>query len=291
VADVRDPAAPPFLWRNGFIHRAELASERGRALADDLAQLLAHPSGRFLVELALRASSHDDAVDALATLERAAPPTLRELDLFARAALDDLGSLWRHLPGLRRLTVAARAFELGALELPALQRARFLAGRMRAGAVRSIAHAAWPALERLELRFCSHFGSTDADFEDLRPLLFRTDLPALTHLKLRGAPFAGAIIRALTRAPLAQQLHVLDLSAGNISPADIAILAEHAGSFPSLRELWMPYDRLTARHQASLRDVAKHVISDARAPVDTLDYELSGEPLPRGEERFGGIRE
>ena len=287
VHDVRIPDAAPFFWRNGFIYRAELATAKKHALDAVLPQLFAHPSARFLVELALRADDRKDALAALAVVHEAAPPTLREFDLFARANLDRIDDgIWKSLSKLERLGITARAYELGTLALPALKRARFFAGSMSSSTLEAIARAPWPVLERLELRFCGPTGSCEAELYDLRPFLHRTDMPALTHLRLRGCAFAGAIARELAGSPLARQLHVLDFSHGDFTPQDVAFLAKCASNFPNLKELWMPFERMSK----SLEPVAKHVIPDSRGPVDTLDYDLAGERVPRGD-RYEGIRE
>jgi len=292
VPDVRVPDAPPFFWRNGFIRRAELASPKGGSLDATIAQLLAHPSAKFLVELAVRAYERKEALAIVETVARSAPPTLREFDLFARANLDRIGgAVWRAMPKLERLGLAARAYELAELAIPTLKRGKFLATSMSSATVGAIAAAPWPVLERLEIRFCGVRGAAEADFHDLRPLLLRTDLPALTHLKLRGCAFAGAVARTLAAAPLARQLQVLDFSAGDFSPQDLSLLAAHASNFPNLRELWLPYTYVNPSVEKLLAPVAKRVIPDSKGPVDTLDYDLAGEPVPRGEDRYGGIRE
>ena len=288
VHDVRIPDAAPFFWRNGFICRAELASARNHALDAVLAQLFAHPSARFLVELALRADDRKDALAALAAVRDGAPPTLRELDFFARANLDRIDDdIWKSLAKLERLAITARGYELGTLELPSLRRVRLLAGSMSSATMQAVARAPWPVLERLELRFCGPTGACEAELYDLRPFLHRTDMPALTHLRLRGCAFAGALARELGSSQLARQLQVLDFSQGDFTPQDVAYLAKCASNFPNLKELWMPFERVSK----ALDGVAKHVIPDSRGPVDTLDYDLAGERVPRGEDRYNGIRE
>ena len=292
VRDVRDPNAAPFFWKHGFIRRAELGSQKEFALDQVVAQLLAHPSAKFLVELAVRAFERKEALAILEHVRAAAPPALRELDLFARANLDRIDpAVWRALPRLQRLTIAARGFELYDFAVPTLVRGKFLATSLSAAAVHAIAGAPWPVLERLELRFCGVRGATEADFHDLRPLLLRTDMPKLTHLKLRGCAFAGAVARTLAVAPLARQLQVLDFSAGDFSPQDLQTLAAHASNFPQLRELWLPYTYVNPGIEKLLAPVAKRVLPDSKAPIDALDYDLAGESIPRGEPRYGGIRE
>ena len=292
VSDLRVPDAAPFYWRNGFIRRAELASGKGHALDVTIAQLLAHPSARFLVELAVRAYDRREALAILEAVKEHAPPTLRELDLFARANLDRIdGAIWRGMPKLERFGIAARAYELSGLAIPTLVRAKFLATSISSATVKAVVAAPWPVLERLEIRFCSQMGATEADFHDLRPLLHRTDMPALTHLKLRGCAFAGAVARALASAPLSRQLHVIDFSGGDFSPQDLSLLAQHASNFPALDELWLPYNYVNASVEKLLAPVAKRVIPDSKGAVDTLDYDLAGETVPRGDERYGGSRE
>lgn len=286
VRDVRVPDAAPLFWKHGFIRRAELASTKGKPLDDSVAQLFAHPSAKFLVELAVRAYEPREAAAILALLPDA-PATLRELDLFARA---QLGRITLPPMNLERLALAARGYELASdFAMPTVKRARFLAQSMTSGAVEAIGKAPWPVLERLEIRFCRAGGATEADFHDVRPLLLRTDMPALTHLKLRGAPFAGAIVRTLLAAPLSRQLHVLDFSGGDFSPLDLQQLAAHANNFPQLRELWLPYNYMSAQIEKQLAAVAKHVLPDSKGPVDFLDGDLAGEAAVV--ERYQPIRE
>ncbi|HWU91262.1 MAG TPA: hypothetical protein VN253_28540, partial [Kofleriaceae bacterium] len=226
------------------------------------------PSGRFLRELVVKADG--EGPELLELLAAGAPGALRELELQALVDLGDLGGLWGRLARLHRLDLAAQRFELGALELPALRRARLAAAELSASCVRSIARARLPRLERLELRFGGS-GADLATFEDLRPLLHRTDLPALTHLKLKRAPYAGSIVRELASAPLARQLVVLDLSHGSFNPADIEVLVQHKERFAQLRELWLPLARLRDQDRRRAMEMAKNVISDARGPQDDLD--------------------
>ncbi|MEJ7603595.1 MAG: TIGR02996 domain-containing protein [Kofleriaceae bacterium] len=266
VADVRDLVGPPFGWRFGFIHRVELVTTKGRDLAALLDQVLAHPSGRFVVELVVRCDGHAETTAVLDAVARARPPTLRELDVRVthhEGGLASLGELWPAIPRLERLGLVAHRFALGGLALPHARRARFGESTFSEASTVAVAHAPWPVLQRLEL----DLSNTDADFVELQPLLVRTDMPALTHLRIRGCAFAGAITRGLIDTAIARQLHVLDLSHGEINPGDAERLARAAASFPALRELWLPLDRLRAQDVTALRAVAKHVISDRRAPL------------------------
>lgn len=271
VPDPGDPSAPPLFWRRGYIARAELAEAPDRPATPIVSDLLRHPSGRFLQELIVKTEGEGPAI--VSVLEASAPRSLRELELHALVHLGDLSGLWEPLARLSRLNLTGRSFELGELHLPELRRARLAAAELSGRCVRAIARAPLPHLERLELRFGSR-GADLATFDDLRPLLQRTDLPALTHLKLKRAPYAGSIVRELVTAPLAQSLVVLDLSHGSFNPADIEVLVQHKHRFAQLRELWLPLSRLRDQDRRRAMEMAKNVISDARGPQDHLDDEV-----------------
>jgi len=271
VRDPGDPDAPPFVWRRGYIARAELVAAPERPVAPIVRELLLHSSGRFLRELIVK--TEGEGPEVLALLEEAGPRSLRELELHGLVDLGDLGGLWARLARLHRLSLTGQRLELGELQLPALQRVRLAAAQLSSSCVQAVARASLPRLERLELRFGSS-GSDLATFEDLRPLLHRGDLPALTHLKLKRAAYAGSIVRELIASPLARQLIVLDLSHGSFNPADIEVLVRHKDRFAQLRELWLPLSRLRDQDRKRAMEMAKNVISDARGPQDELDDEV-----------------
>jgi uncharacterized protein (TIGR02996 family) len=287
VPTARDPLAPPFIWRNGVIHRVELVPSEEESLLMTLEEVLTHRSGRLVGELSLRVDTRTEAMVAVEEIVVQAPPLLQEIDLFAKTDLgDELLELWRAVPRLRRVYLTAKSIELaGGLDrLTELRRARFFALSMSPSTIRAIATAVWPKLERLELRLGVQLGRESPAFADLEPLFSRTDLPALTHLKIRRAPFAGAIARAVAAGPLAAKLAVLDLCHGSFTPNDTRALAQLKSRFTNLRELWVPAGTDTNQ----LAGIAKHVVLDARAPIDTLEDDLV---VRYGGERFEGIRE
>jgi hypothetical protein len=158
----------------------------------------------------------------------------------------------------------------GDTPLPAIRRLRLAAATLTATCMRAVTAAPLPALERLELRFGTR-DDAPATFADVRPLLARRDLPALTHLRLRNAPFAGGILRELLTAPLAAQLVVVDLSHGSMSPADAAALVAKPAPLAHLKELWLPMRLLRAVDRSALALLGKHVIDDVRAARDETD--------------------
>ena len=243
---------PPgtLIWRFGFIHRIELAQELDEELdpADVLADVLAHPSGRFVTEIRIR----DDARDlarAVALLGKRRPPTLRALALIGRGTVDGLDAL-PAMP-LTQLTVKAQA--TGDVD-----------SELAPGCMHSLARA--PAtLEALEIRF----GGLE-DFADLAPLFRRTDLAALRRVRLRNCGFASLACRALADSPFAAQLATIELGMAELEAPSFALLGERA-RFPNLRVVGVARDRVSAKQVTALRD-AGIKIEDVRAdPDDEVD--------------------
>lgn len=279
-ASTADPSAPPMIWKRGVLRRVELGLRPNRESALEviapqakhLAALLPHPAARLLGELSIRCPTQADAAAVIVLLVAHRPP-LHELELFARADLGDLSELWDALPRLRRVTIGAYAFDLGELELPHARRAEFLSLTLSPRSMRAIARAPWPHLERLEIRFGGNDLPPHAAMSDLAPLLQRTDMPALTVLKLRGVPYAGAALREIADGPLAGQLTLLDVKGGNYNPHDLAFVAARKERFPNLREIWMQTTHATLGNvEQQLAGVAKHVVT--RHVPDALWAEL-----------------
>jgi hypothetical protein len=109
---------------------------------------------------------------------------------------------------------------------------------------------------------------------ELQRLLQRDDLPALTHLKLRGCEHAGEALTTLAQAPLGRQLVVVDVSHGLVEAFDLRTLAHHTASFPALRELWLP-SVVVPEAKRVLDGIATHVLSDARAGLDTFAADVA----------------
>jgi uncharacterized protein (TIGR02996 family) len=280
-ADLKDPLKPPFVWKHGFVRRVIVGEAvdptaygaRWVSAAATLNEILAHPAARMLGELEIRTPTDDDAAKVIAHLVRHAPRQLRELTIYARADLGDLSPLWDALPRLRRITVGARSFEVGDFELLDARRVELMPLSLTPATASAIAAAAWPVLERLEIRFGGQGLPPRATLKDLLPLFQRDDLPKLSVLKLRGCPYAGALLRAIADSPTAPQLVLLDVMEGNYNPHDLAYVAARKQAFSSLRELWAQSSTATLVNPAqALAGVAKHVVT--RHVVDQLRQEM-----------------
>jgi uncharacterized protein (TIGR02996 family) len=286
-ASFKDPYAEPYVWRTGFVRRAVITGplQQPYVVTPEVvmaaADLLALPAGRFLTELTFHTSRSSDVSGLLDALTAHPPRALQELDLVAWCYPDQLSAIWQAVPRLRRISITAADLKLDGLELPEARRAAFLAGRLTTPALAAIAAAPWPVLERLEVRagaantrWIDDGGAVEEDdilasFEDVAPLLRRSDLPALTHLRIRKASFAGGVLRALCESPLAGQLEVIDLSGGTLTPQDIAYASQRKAVFAKLRELWVPPLDQWPGVVKNLEGMAKHVIT--RAPLDVFD--------------------
>jgi len=261
---------PPLVWKHGFIASARLEYPSPR----ELAALLSHRSAHFLVELELEGATPE----LVATIAAHAPRALRVLDLHARRDIGALGALWPALPQLRRLRIHARELSVGELVSPRLERLE-LAVRIMPGHIpRAVAAAPLPLLERLTLRFGfrndggGHRDPELATFDDVRPLLARTDLPKLTHLRLvRG--FASDVARELGTRPLAEQLVSLELSGSYLDERSVRELAGHRMKFAKLRELLAIECGLTPGAETLLRSITPSLVMRAKGVLlgDQLD--------------------
>ena len=285
-------------WKYGFIHSVSLNDAAG-PFDVNLANLMAHPSARFLVSLYLSSRHLATTIDALA----AAPPTLRSLALgnegAAPVALEALGPVLPRLGSLslqgdfaldalarvppcrlHKLTIIGRdgSGDLRGALGPALGELTelFLRGRFALDAIDL------PALEVAELevaQLTAEIGGAiatarwpklrrlvvaAADPDTLAPLLQRADLPALTDLAIRRAVQGERVCAMLSEAPFAGQLRRLELSHGTLDDRGAFALADHAHAFDQLEELDVSDNPLSDDGYATLDSMGIVEIVDDR---------------------------
>ncbi|MDB4952896.1 MAG: hypothetical protein JWO36_465 [Myxococcales bacterium] len=270
-----------FAWRRGFIHGAylsydaNLGVENEASLAEILELLLAHPSGRYLGELAfgINGDVNENTLDDLTAIFAArAPASLRALHLgdfvyqeeteMSWYQVGDLARLWAAVPRLRRLIVQGGSFQLGSIELPELEHAEFRTGGLSIESARAIANARWPKLRFLDVWYGDPNYGGDTTVAHVLPLLARRDLPALTHLGLKNAAHTDAICGELARAPLAAQLEDLDLSMGTMSDQGAERLVSAASALSRLVKLDVSSNYLSATAIAGLRQAFRNVLAN-----------------------------
>jgi len=175
-------------WRRGFQYALVLTATAYQASPEALlADLLAHPSGRFLVELAL-AVQEPHAQPAITALAAATPRALRTLAL--RVPTADLTTLCPQLTRIRSLELHAwQSATVTAQDLPALER---LTIALPGPATHAMLSGRLPALRDLRI-VCRDLSPRDL-----------VALPALqlSSLTLVDCGFTAELARELVASPL-----------------------------------------------------------------------------------------
>jgi len=287
----KDAYGATFRWRFGFIHGLRVPSSLGGPnhvpMADALARVRAHPSGRFVTELAFEPTGFLDKeiVAAIGALMASPPPSLRHLHFGCVPRRDPQQNFWHTgtgldgilsvVPQLRRLIVNGGQYSVGALDLPELRTLSFQIGGLNPTTARAIARARLPKITFLEVTgdhndsietlYVRHgrmtVSRTNGTFADIAPLLARTDLPALRHLGIPNALFTDEICAALPGSALLPQLEVLDLSHGFMTDDGARALAAHPEAFAHHHRLDVSKNYLTRRGIYALTGLARRVIT------------------------------
>jgi len=225
-----DVPASHMTWRHGFVHTASVD-------AAAVATLLAHPSCRFLITLAIDVlEDSDDLETAVASLADRPRGALRELELSRRpppqstarpgaTRVDaiELDRLWPAVRSLQRLRVRHDRATFRTIDLPALTALGVELRYHAASAVDAIAAASWPALERLEL----HGLAGQPDRRRLAAVLSSDRIPKLRHLAIRGDSAFRELLAtsSLQDSALLRRLRSLDVSRSDLDDAAASRLA------------------------------------------------------------------
>lgn len=235
-------------WRWGFLEVVELGTEERCALdpADALRSLFALPTACFLRELSLGdfGTDQDPTEDFAPVLEAMVkgplPKTLRRLVIdpkrtrLSSIEMGEMGPLLAQLRHLEELSVRAAVVDLGKIDLPELVRFKLMTRATKA-VVRSVVTARWPKLSHLVLGFGKTAGG--ATLADLAPIFEGTTVPQLTHLGLRGLPFADEVVAKLRSSKLLPRLRSLDLSRGSLTRTGADMLIEMRKSLSHIEDL------------------------------------------------------
>lgn len=283
-----------FRWRNGFIHFLRLSHDEDQlpkkfdgTLADILDQVLDHPSGRFIVEVAFHGNGNlnDDNLQPLIDkLAEKAPATLRKLtlgdniDQISWHHVGSLAPLWPSVPHLETLEIETGELEVGEpgqMIAPALQRAVFITGGMSPSCARGIATAQLPAIQHLEIYYGDPNYGGNATIDDVKPLLERSDLTKLRYLGLKNSMFANEIARLVGSAKVIKHLDTLDLSLGAMTDEGAKYLAESAPALAHLKTLNLKRNFLTPAGIELVKNLCPTVITDGQEkPYERSNGEL-----------------
>jgi uncharacterized protein (TIGR02996 family) len=264
-------------WHLGFIRSARVAVEEYGAdpefhIDETLSMLLAHPSARFIQELTLGLSDNEgqnEYGDLIRLIAKAAPRALRKLFIGDYVFPDDTEISWTHvgnvaplykaLPQLRSLHLRGGDVSLGKVELPELREFIVETGGLPRAAVKSIAAAHWPRLERLEVWFGAEEYGAGGDEDDVQPILDARGLPELKHLGLCNAEFTDALCELLPKSKVLPQLETLDLSRGTMTDAGAEVLLKNAAAFKHLKHLDLTQNLLSDKAAKSLAKLCPDV--------------------------------
>ena len=269
-------------WRHGLLHSARLSMEfEGDVTpAERLRALLNLPTARFLAQLVVGPNYVDDQNaygDVIQALVQAGKrPSLRKLWIgcfenepeISWTTVGDASELFALLPNLELLILKGGGIGLG--EAIAHERLRTLTletGGLPQAAARAVASAQLPALKSLEVWFgSSDYGGTST-FEDIAPLLRRTDLPHLFALRLMNSEFTDDIAFALANSPLLPQLKWADLSMGTLTDRGGEAILAAADRFRHLMGFKLSDNFLSAAMcQELARALPKVMVDDQKEP-------------------------
>jgi hypothetical protein len=224
---------------------------------------LNHPSARFLHALSIATpplEAWPRVVQVL--LEDPAPRPLRLLFLGDRdsglprpgfGAVGDVSQLWRVFPHLEVLAIRGGVMNVGQLALPRLRELTIETSALQRETLLALAARTWPHLAKLELWFGDR--RCTCTINELAAIFDGARFPRVSHLALRNCSFVDRICHALALAPIARQIHVLDLSLGALTDMGAAALVDAKEAFAHLAVLdvrWNYFHRDWAAELASL---------------------------------------
>lgn len=231
------------VWRWGFANRVQIAGRGAPHSATTLIEeILTHPSGRFLQELAIGeigpTTGFPLAVDALSlfgsrSVRKLHVANARPMDL-ARLPLENVSGLFAAFPKLRSLTLQGSRMQLGEVAHPEIRELRLISCALTRNNIASVTAAKLPKLDTLSLYIGNSDYGCDVLLDDLEPILSGSVFPGLRHLGLMNTELSDQIVAALVRAPVLETLETLDLSLGTLSGDGAQLLLQHAERFEHL---------------------------------------------------------
>ncbi|WP_164016878.1 WGR domain-containing protein [Pyxidicoccus trucidator] len=265
-------------WHLGFIRSARVAiagygEDPEFQIDETLAMLLAHPSARFLQELTLGMADNEGENEYGALIKlitKAAPKALRKLFIgdfvfpdemeISWTDLGNLAPLYTAFPQLRSLHLRGGGASMGKIDLPELREFIVESGGLSRPAVKAIAAANWPKLERMEVWFGSEEYGAGGDLKSIQPILDATGLPQLRQLGLCNAEFTNELVAALPKSQVLKQIESLDLSLGTLTDKGAEVMLANAAAFKHLKHLDLDRNLLSAKVAKSLAKLCAGVV-------------------------------
>ncbi len=264
IATLGQPPGVQFHYANGYARSARIDPGTAKGTKD----ALAHPSGRFLVELHVLSSSRDNNAPLTGTINAisaALRPTLRVLHLGVRMTgalchaeereLGDMSALWASLPRLEVLELLGNRASFGTIDAPRLRSFDWSTSILTADAAAALAKARVPALQHLTLSCATTTERPETTaMRALGTLLARDDLPALTHLSLQDVTNADKLIEILAASPLLRRLTRFELVRSDLTDTGaLTIIANH-GAFTHLEEFELHFNEVPTERIEQLQE-------------------------------------
>ncbi|HLL23521.1 MAG TPA: TIGR02996 domain-containing protein, partial [Kofleriaceae bacterium] len=275
-----------FLWRNGYIYRVRLSHDEYSTpdfdgeISDILAQTFAHPSGRYVVELAFQSNGDPNETDLQSIIDviaKKAPPTVRKItfgdnvDQVSWHHTGNLGKLWKGVPGLKTLEIETGELEVGKMVAPALERAVIITGGLSKSCGKHLATAAMPKIRHLEIYYGDAEYGGDCTAKEVKPLLDRSDLSHLTYLGLKNAQFSDEIAKLVGGTKVLKTLKTLDLSLGTMTDEGAAALAAAKDSLKHLEVLDLTRNYLSKDGIKLVKGICPKVVTSSQEEPDEDD--------------------
>jgi len=176
----------------------------------------------------------------------------------------DITPFFNAYPGLEDFRIRGGGASLAPVRHIGLKRLVFESGGLPSAIPNSVAQCVFPELEHLEFFFGTDNYGWDGTAETAKPFLYNNPFPKLTYLGLRNCEEADEVAELVAKAPVLEQLEVLDLSLGNLGDEGGRALLESDG----IRKL----KKLDLRHHF-LSDELMAAFADLPIEVDVSDQQ------------------
>jgi len=179
----------------------------------------------------------------------------------------DVSPLFSAFPELEHFRVrGGNELTLGRIRHDRLKSLVIETGGLPATVLRDVLASKMPALEHLELWLGDSGYGWDGTVDDLQPLFPGELFPKLKYLGLRDSQIQDEVAIAISKAPILQQLEVLDLSLGTLGDAGGMALVNSPG-VKRLRKLDLRHHYLSPEVEARLQAIGIAVdLGDKQKP-------------------------
>lgn len=256
-------------WHGGLLRKATLRGPVGptphvASLEALTSSFLALPIARFLNRLrfgnAMASADNDWAPTLAAVADSERARFLRELAFDSISDILNVGDLsgrWDRFEALETLSITGTGCELGAVELPRLERFVRIGQGLSSDEFDSIVRARWPRLGHLEI---STGLFAPAAVREQFPSLLENPMPRLTHFGLSNCQFGAEALRLVVDSKLFANLTWLDFTTGELGDSDVDLVLSLAPKLRRLRWFDLSRNRFSADAERELKAALPHAL-------------------------------